>query len=98
MSCRVRHCIECPQCRTRYLIGFSPYENGSYLLSLIGGVSEEWTLYCACGRPHITSRWRWNELKMYAVSTEAYLRGYGLADEIGMLREKSRRVRLAKSE
>jgi len=31
MTRRIRHCIECPKCRTRYLVGYSPYRNGSYL-------------------------------------------------------------------
>jgi hypothetical protein len=90
MTHRVRHCIECPKCRTRYLVGFSPYDNGSYLLPLIVGFAEEWTLYCSCGQPHVASRWCWNELNMYAVSHRAHERGYGSPDEIGMLRKKSR--------
>jgi hypothetical protein len=27
----VRHCVECPECHTRYLPGSSPYDNGFYL-------------------------------------------------------------------
>src|SRR3979409_537204 len=56
-TARVRHCVECPKCLTRYLVGFSPYRNGSYLMPLSAGFSEEWTLYCSCGRPPISSRW-----------------------------------------
>ena len=92
MTYRVRHCIECPKCRTRYLVGFSPYDNGSYLLPLIVGFAEEWTLYCSCGKPHVASRWCWDELNMYAVSHRAHERGYGSPDEIGMLRKKSRQA------
>jgi hypothetical protein len=88
MTRRVRHCLECPKCRTRYLVGFSPYRNGSYLVSQVVGFSEEWTLYCSCGRPPISSRWRWNELKMYAVSNQAYALGYGAADEIADVKQK----------
>lgn len=29
---RVRYCVECPKCRTRYLPSSSPYRNGSYLI------------------------------------------------------------------
>jgi len=46
------------------------------------GISEEWTLYCSCGRPPISSRWRWSELKTYAVPNPAYDRGYGSPKEI----------------
>ena len=44
---RVRHCVECPKCCTRYLPGFSPYRNGSYLMPLSYGLSAEWILYCS---------------------------------------------------
>src|ERR1700757_1555224 len=82
MSRRVRHCIECPKCLTRYLLGFSPYRNGSYLVEVPEGLPAEWKLYCCCGRPAIFSCWPWSELKSYAVSSEAYLRGYGSPDEV----------------
>lgn len=82
MTPRVRHCVECPKCRTRYLAGFSPYCNGSYLLPLVAGFFEELVLYCSCGSPQISSRWRWNELKMYAVSSQAHNRGFGRPEEI----------------
>src|ERR1700683_1004121 len=68
MASRVRHCVECPKCLTRYLPGFSPYRNGPYLLPLAEGFADEWTLYCACGRPPISSRWSWSDLERYAVS------------------------------
>src|ERR1700678_1402270 len=91
MTHRVRHCVEGPKCRIRYLIGFSPYGNGSHLISHVAGFSEEWTLYCSCGRPPISSRWRANDLEMYAVSSPAYDRGYGPSDEIATLGTKSRK-------
>jgi len=69
-------------CRTRYLIGFSPYRNGSYLLPQLAGFAQDWTLYCSCGRPPVSSRWRSNELKIYAVSNQAHERGYGRPEEI----------------
>src|SRR5712672_2623069 len=82
MASRVRHCVECPKCLTRYLPGFSPYRNGSYLMPLVEGFADEWTLYCACGRPPISSRWSWSDLKLYAVSNQAHDRGYGPPEEI----------------
>jgi hypothetical protein len=82
MTARVRHCVECPSCRTRYLVGLSPYPNGSYLLSTTVGSWDEYTLYCSCRRPAATSRWKWNEMKPREVSTAAYHRGYGTHEEI----------------
>ena len=82
MGARVRHCVECPKCLTRYLVGFSPYRNGSYLVPVARGAWEEWTLYCACGSPHHSSRWSGAELKQYAVSQGAHVRGYGAPEEI----------------
>jgi hypothetical protein len=90
MASRVRHCVECPKCFTRYLPGFSPYRNGSYLMPLAEGFADEWTLYCACGRPAISSRWSWSDLKLYAVSNQAHDRGYGPPEEIVPVGKKSR--------
>jgi hypothetical protein len=84
MTHRLRHCAECPGCGTRYLVGFSPYRNGSYLLPLAAGSPDEWLLRCSCDAPPVCSRWRWNELKTYEVSRQAHLRGYGSAQEIVM--------------
>ena len=86
MGFRLRHCIECPECRTRYLIGFSPYENQSHLVSLRSDRFEEYELVCFCCRPPVCSRWRRDELKMYGVSNRAYARGYGSPDEIWALK------------
>src|SRR5690242_8798647 len=82
MSFRIRHCVECSKCRTRYLIGFSPYRNGSDLVCFGAGSSEECTLHCTCGRPPIQSRWSWSQLTRYAVSNRAYDRGYGPPEEV----------------
>jgi hypothetical protein len=82
MAWRIRHCVECPKCRTRYLIGFSPYPNGSYLLPVAKGSLQEWILYCACGSPPSPSRWGWDELQAYEVSSRAHVRGYGPPEEI----------------
>jgi hypothetical protein len=87
MADRLRHCVECPECGTRYLIGFSPYRNGSYLVSFVTDSSEEYKLLCCCRRPAVCSRWNWSELKTYAVSNGAYSRGYGQSEEIWVLTE-----------
>src|SRR3974390_3865660 len=42
MAARVRLCAVCPKCGMRYLIGFSPYRNGSYLIPAARGMPEEW--------------------------------------------------------
>jgi hypothetical protein len=82
MTPRFRHCIECPKCRTRYLIPSSPYANGSYILPTAPHPSNEYKLYCTCGRPPTSSQWRWSELKIYQISRLAFERGYGSPDEI----------------
>lgn len=79
---RIRHCVECPKCLTRYLIAFSPYGNGSYLVPTVYGSSNEYTLYCSCCVPRAVSRWRWNEMKTCDVTKAAYERGYGTPEEI----------------
>ena len=80
MRRRIRHCVECPRCQTRYLIGSSPYHNGSYLVSCLTTDSEVHILYCSCDRSPISSRW--SELKKYVVSSRAHDRGYGPPEEI----------------
>src|SRR5579871_4476167 len=44
---RIRHCLECPRCRLRYLISLAPYENGSYVVSAVNGSAEEYLLFCS---------------------------------------------------
>ncbi len=82
MTTRIRHCVSCPNCHTRYLIGFSPYSNGSYLVSTPVGCFEEYTLYCCCNPFAIPSRWWGTELLTCAVSNAAYRRGYGSPEEV----------------
>ena len=82
MRCRIRHGVECPNCLTRYLVAFSPYSNGSYLLPTVSGSLGECILHCSCSRPHVRSRWRWIDVKAYVVSKRADDRGYGTAREI----------------
>jgi hypothetical protein len=77
-----RHCVECSRCLTRYLVGFSPYPNGSYLVPLTEGASQEWILYCSCCQPPTSNRCSWSDLKMYVVCSPAHDRGYGRPEEI----------------
>lgn len=88
MTPPIRHCVECPKCHTRYLVGFSSYRKGSYLLPVAAGFSEEWILYCSSGRP--PSRWHGNELKLYEVSNQAHNRGHGPPEEVVPVPRKSR--------
>src|SRR6202166_5379278 len=78
----IRHCVECPKCLTRYLIAFTPYSNGSYLVPSLHDASEEYTLYCTCRGLPIVSAWKWREAKACTVSHEAYDRSYGTLEEI----------------
>jgi len=54
MSIRIRRCLECPKCHTRYLLGFSPYSNGSYVVSVgagsLGGICSVLLLRAAAYR------------------------------------------------
>jgi len=85
---RLRHCVECPLCSTRYLIAFSPYRNGSYLIPAVHGCSDEYILYCSCRRGSPGTRWKTTEVKTCDVSREAYERGYGTAQEILVVDER----------
>jgi len=86
---RIRHCVECPKCLTRYLVAFSPYGNGSYLVPARQDSSEEYALYCCCGGFPIVNSWKWREAKACAVSLEAYERGYGTPEEIFPVTDQS---------
>ena len=88
MSFRIRHCVECPKCHTCYLIGFSPYSNGAYLVRAGAGSSEECTLHCFCEGAYFPSCWRWREVKACAVSKAAHDRGYGTVEEIWPIRSQ----------
>jgi hypothetical protein len=78
----IRHCVECKKCLTRYVIGFSPYGNGSYLVRDRGRPTEEYILYCSCANPFAPSQWREEEIEVYAVSKAAHRRGYGSNKEV----------------
>lgn len=78
---RIRHCVECPKCFTRYLVSFSPYRNGAYLIPTVEGSSDEYILYCVCSE-RAARRWKWSEVLTCDVSRPAYERGYGSPDEV----------------
>ena len=82
MSLRIRHCIECPKCKTWYLISFSPYKNGAYLVRAGDGSDQEYTLYCFCEGGSLANRRRWCEVRTCEVLKPAHQRGYGSPDEI----------------
>ena len=85
MAC-VRHCVECPKCLTRYLIGFSPYRNGSYVVRNAPGSHAEYVLYCSCRIPSVSTLWKQDEVKSYEVSKTAHDRAYGTPEEIVQIR------------
>src|ERR1700757_94164 len=80
---RLRHCVECPKCLTRFVVSCSPYGNGSYLQATIEGSWDEYTLYCRC---KAVSRWKSSEFQNCEVSPKAFERGYGTAEEITVIR------------
>lgn len=82
MPHRLRSCVECSNCKTRYLIAFSPYRNGAYLVHDTSAGGDRYLLYCSCGRPASCTQWSVTDLRTYAVSKAAYDRGYGNSDEI----------------
>jgi hypothetical protein len=92
MTRRMRHCVECRRCRTRYLIGFTPYRNGSYLVPTVPFLTEDYVLYCACACPPVSSQWRSDELEICKVSTMAYKRGYGSGEEVMLVQTLSPKV------
>lgn len=82
MSRRVRHCVECPNCHTSYLVAFSPYRNGAYLVRTSSSAFEEYTLYCFCQGHPPPSISKWRQAKACQVSKPAHDRGFGTLDEI----------------
>jgi hypothetical protein len=83
MSLRIRQCVECPKCHTCYLIAFSPYRNGSYLVRA-GAGAKEYILYCFCERGTVPSPGRWADVKSCGVSKAVHDRGYGTLDEVSI--------------
>src|SRR5690242_12562012 len=90
MSVRRRHCVECPGCHTWYLVAFTPYKNGSYLVRTAHGANEEYTLYCFCEGAALPPRsWKWCTTRSCEVSKQAHHRGYGSPQEVWPVREQS---------
>lgn len=73
-------------------MGFSPYANGSYLVSTPAGTFEEYILYCSCESFARPSRWRGSEVRTCEVSDSAYHRGYGSQEEVTFLSDEPRGV------
>lgn len=65
-------------------------QNGSYLIPVVHGYSDEYILYCSCRRGGPRSRWKSSEVKTCDVSSEAYERGYGTPDEVLLVDEQRR--------
>jgi hypothetical protein len=82
MSLRIRHCVECPRCQVCYLVGFSPYRNGAYIVRSRESSDEEYTLYCFCGEAEFATCSRWRKVQECEVTKEAYARGYGSRREV----------------
>ena len=85
MSCRIRSCVECHNCHTRYIIGSSPYASGSYIMAHPLAAPDLLRLYCICGLPS-SHAFKFSELKMYAISGWAEKQGYGSPEEIVLVR------------
>ena len=93
MSSRIRSCVECPKCRTRYLIGSSPYHNASYIVAHPLAAANLLRLYCcSCGNSPSSYTFKLRELKMYAVSDWADRRGYGSPEEIVLVRAATQKA------
>ena len=88
MTYRIRHCVSCAYCQTRYLIGFSPYANGAYLQCASVGSIHEYVLYCSCRHFPSPNRSKDRAARACVVSNSAYLRGYGTPDEIWFVNEQ----------
>ncbi len=88
MSVRIRHCLQCPKCLTRYLVSASPYGNGSYLVHTALHSVDEYVLYCACQTPAAISRFRSADLHRCEVTRAAHRRGFGTPEEIVALKDE----------
>jgi hypothetical protein len=81
---RIRQCVECPKCLTRYVVSCNPYENSSCLQPMIEGCWDEYTLYCRCKAK--ATWWKSSEFMICEVAAAAFDRGYGSAEEITLIR------------
>jgi len=82
MGVLIRRCVECLRCRTRYLVGFSPYWNGARLVPTNAGSFDAYTLYCSCSGTSTPNVWTWRDMKLCTVAKPAHTRGFGTFDEI----------------
>lgn len=92
MSSRLRSCVECPKCHTRYLIGSSPYYNGSYIVAYPPSGADLLRLYCTCGDLLTSHVFKFSDLKMHAISEWAEKRGYGSPEEIVLVQTATRKA------
>jgi hypothetical protein len=92
MPLRLRSCVECPRCHTRYIIGANPYRNGSYISGNLSEDSDVRNLYCCCTGRFGLLQFKLSELMTYSVSEWAYNRGYGSPDEIVLVDDKKRKA------
>src|SRR5437764_12446934 len=90
---RIRYCVQCRKCRLRYVVAASPYGNGSCRVGNAAAGDEEYLLYCSCCTPPACTRLNASDVMRCAVSSEAYNRGYGTAEEIVLARRISMRAR-----
>jgi len=79
-------CVECPKCHIRYVLASRCFDNGARIMPLIQGSYEAYVLYCVCGGSPARAHWPSSELKTYIASTDAFVRGYGLAEEVQLLK------------
>jgi hypothetical protein len=85
-------CVECPKCRTLYIIGANPYGNGSFISSCPTGDPDLRRLYCSCTGPFGYFPFKLSQLRTYAVSEPAHVRGYGSGDEMVPLGDTKKRA------
>jgi hypothetical protein len=88
---RRRHCVECPNCHTRYIIGFSPFGNGSYIVARSEDAAIHF-LFCSCGAESDCHPFKMSALRTYIVTAEAHARGYGSPDEIVLADDEKKKA------
>ena len=86
MSSRIRSCVECPNCHTRYLIGFSSHSNGSYIVSHPQRAAVMHRLYSTCSNSPSPYAFKFSKLKMYDISDWADRHACGSPEEIVLVR------------
>jgi len=80
-----------PHCHARYIIGFSPYGNGSYFAKQSED-TDLYMLFCSCSTERGLHPFKMSALKMYVVTPKAHERGYGSPDEIVLAEDKARKA------